>query len=435
MKSLKNNTKVWSAARIGLCLLIFTQCVAGQSSAGRSPKAKTIDDYVAAFARAGQFSGVILAAEDGKIFYEKAFGLANADFKIPNQVNTRIGIASITKPMTSIILTNLIQEQKMGLQDKLGKYIPDFPNGEKITIEMLARHRSGIPHRVMKPEEESLPHTSAEMVEKIKRATLAFEPGTKSLYSSAGYTVLARVLEIASGKSYAELLQQYVFGPAGMKDSLDFVGDTIIERRAQDYLLDDRGIINAALKDYSFLVGAGSVVSTARDVYQFGEAIASGKFGDVIKQNFVRNNVVSSNGSTNGHRAFLKINIEKKYGYVLVSNLNSGANDVILAGVEAILEGKDPGAPAVPNPKIVSNPNKNLGEFTGTYVRQGGGSFEVVVKNNLLSAGDVKLYPTRPDCFFDYRFYGDVCFVRGDNGAIKEIRWDSPTAKSVWVKQ
>ncbi len=432
MKISVRNPVIRQVAHVGLCLhFLFTQTTFGQSS-----KAKSIDAYVSSFARAGHFSGVILAAQDGKVFYEKAFGLANADFKIPNQVNTRIGIASITKPMTSIILTNLIQEQKVNLQDKLSKYLPDFPNGDKITIEMLARHRTGIPHRVMKPEEESLPHTSAEMVEKIKQATLAFEPGTQSLYSSAGYTVLARVLEVASGNTYSALLQQYVFGPAGMKDSLDFVGDTIIDRRAQDYLLDDRGIINAALKDYSFLVGAGSVFSTARDVYQFGEAITTGKFGEVIKQNFVRNNVMSSNGSTNGHRAFLKINVEKKYGYVLVSNLNSGANDVILAGVEAILEGKDPGAPVIPSPKIISNPNKNLTEFTGAYVREGGGgSFEIVVKNNSLAAGDTKLYPTRPDCFFEYRFYGDVCFLRGDNGAVKEINWVSPTAKSVWVRQ
>ena len=132
----------------------------------------------------------------------------------------------------------------------------------------------------MKPEEESLPYTSAEFVEKVKQATLDFEPGTQSSYSSAGYAVLARALEIASGKPYTQLLDEYVFTPAGMKDSVDFNGEKIMERRAQDYLLGSAGFINAPLKDYSFLVGAGSVFSTARDVYKFGEAVIDGKYGE-----------------------------------------------------------------------------------------------------------------------------------------------------------
>ena len=172
----------------------------------QADKAKKIDELIKPFAATSQFSGVVLASENGKVIYEKPFGLANADFKIPNQLNTRIGIASITKLMTSVILNRLIESNKVAPSDKLNKYIPDFPNGEKITIEMLARHRSGIQHRVMPPELESVAYTSAEFVEKVKAAKLAFEPGTSRLYSSGGYAVLARVLEIASGKTYCTTL-------------------------------------------------------------------------------------------------------------------------------------------------------------------------------------------------------------------------------------
>ena len=138
--------------------------------------------------------------------------------------------------MTVVILNRLIEEKKIAPEDKLSKYIPDFPNGEKITIQILRSHRSGIPHRVMPPEQETVPYTSAEFVEKVKQSKLAFEPGAQRLYSSGGYAVLARALEIASGRSYAQLLQQYVFDPAGMKDSLDFDSYAIMDRRAQDYL-------------------------------------------------------------------------------------------------------------------------------------------------------------------------------------------------------
>src|SRR4030095_6446261 len=158
---------------------IFASCLAllllTSNAFAQTDKAKKIDEFIAPFAQSSQFSGVVLASENGKVIYEKAFGLANADYRIPNQLNTRIGIASITKYMTSVILSRLIESNKIAFADKLNKYIPDFPNGEKITIEMLARHRSGIPHRVMPPEAESLAYTSAEFIEKVKQAKLAFE--------------------------------------------------------------------------------------------------------------------------------------------------------------------------------------------------------------------------------------------------------------------
>jgi CubicO group peptidase (beta-lactamase class C family) len=416
-------------------LLLFTVflCV---NSFGQKNAAKEIDDFVKPFAEKKYFAGVILAAKDGKIVYEKAFGLANADYKIPNQLNTRIGIASITKLMTVVILNRLVESGKISPADKLSKYIPDFPNGDKITIEMLARHRSGIPHRVMPPEAESLSYTSAEFVEKVKQAKLAFEPGAQRLYSSGGYAVLARCLEIASGKSYAELLREYVFTPAGMTDSLDFDGETIMERRAQDYFLSPNGLINAALKDYSFLVGAGSVFSTARDVYKFGNAVLDGKFGETSKNSLIGENNLNGSGSTNGHRAYFEIEKNKKYGYVLLSNVGSGAFDLISQGIGEILQDKRLTVKNVPNPKFISLSNDELKGFLGKYRRSdGNGEVEVRLRNGALFAGDIQLYPTGKACFFEYRFFGEACFIREETGKIKEIKWKGQNFDLTWIKQ
>ena len=114
-------------------------------AAAQSGKAAKIDKLVSGLASTGHFSGVVIASENGRVIYEKAFGIANADFKIPNATNTRIGIASITKPMTSVILLRLVEEGKIKLDEPLTKYIADFPSGDEITIEMIYRHRSGIP--------------------------------------------------------------------------------------------------------------------------------------------------------------------------------------------------------------------------------------------------------------------------------------------------
>lgn len=412
--------------------LVFS--TSSQTGFAQSDKAKKIDEFITPFATANQFSGVVLASENGKVFYEKAFGLANADYKIPNQLNTRIGIASITKYMTSVILNRLIESNKVALADKLNKYIPDFPSGDKITIEMLARHRSGIPHRVMPPEAESLPYTSAEFVEKVKQAKLAFEPGSSRLYSSAGYSVLARVLEIASGKTYSDLLDEYVFKPAGMTDSLDFDGEMVMERRAQDYYLSPNGLVNVPLKNYSFLVGAGSVYGTARDVYKFGEAVLDGKYGEGVKTSIVGQTTINGSGSTNGHRSYFEIARDKKYGYVILSN-SAGAFDVVSQGLLEILQGKEPTVKTLTIPKIVPNPNKNLAEFLGHYKRSDGGATDVVLRNGFLYSADIKLYPTKVDCFFEYRFFGEACFIRDDAAKIKEIKWKGHNFDLTWVKQ
>ena len=399
----------------------------------QTDKAKKLDEFVAPFATANQFSGVVLASENGKVIYEKAFGLANADFKIPNQLNTRIGIASITKHITVVILNRLIEANKIALADKLNKYIPDFPNGDKITIEMLARHRSGIPHRVMPPEAESLAYTSAEFIERVKQAKLAFEPGTNRLYSSAGYTVLARVLEIVSAKTFAQLLDEYVFKPAGMTDSADFDGEMVMERRAQDYYLSPNGLVNVPLKNYSFLVGAGSVYGTARDVYRFGEAVLDGKYGEGVKTSLVGETTFSGSGSTNGHRSYFEIARDKRYGYVIVSN-SAGVFDLISQGVLQILQGREPSVKSFTIPKIIANP-KDVAEFLGRYKRNDGTETEIVLKNGFLHSGDIKLYPTRVDCFFEYRFFGDVCFVRDTSSKVKEIKWRGANFDFSWLKQ
>jgi CubicO group peptidase (beta-lactamase class C family) len=409
-------------------LLLFGQPTFAQS------KTQKIDALIKPFATANQFSGVVLASENGKVIYEKAFGLANADYKIPNQVNTRIGIASITKYMTSVILTRLIEQKKIALADKVTKYIPDFPNGDKITIEMLARHRSGIPHRVMPPEMESVAYTSAEFVDKVKLAKLAFEPGTSRLYSSAGYSVLARTLEIVSGKTYAQLLQENVFTPAGMTDSVDFDGEAVIERRAQDYYLSPNGLRNVPLKNYSFLVGAGSVYGTARDVYRFAEAVLDGKFGSGVKASFQGAGPFNGSGSTNGHRSYFEIARDKKYGFVVLAN-SAGVFDLIQQGVKQILEGKEATVKSVIIPPIIPNPNKNLEEFLGRYKRADGGETEIVLKNGFLYSSDIKLYPTKPDCFFEYRFFGEACFIRDAAAKIKEIKWKGYGFDLTWIKQ
>jgi CubicO group peptidase (beta-lactamase class C family) len=406
-------------------LLIFLLPV---SVAAQMKKAAEIDAYVKPLVRVNQFSGVILASYKGKVIYEKAFGLAHAELGVLNRADTVFGIGSVTKPMTVTIALRLIEEGKLGRQDKLSKWLPDFPRGDQITVEMLMLHRSGIPHRGTSEErgEESLRYTAADMVEKAKKVPLEFQPGERESYSSLGYSVLARVLELAAGKNYAQLLQEYVFNPAEMKDSTDFNSETILPRRAQDYFLEPSGLVHTPLKDYSFLVGAGSVFSTAHDVYRFGESVLDGTYGTSVQKQLVEEGVFGENGVTNGFRCYVWV--QKEFGFVVISNLQSGANDLLVRDLRNMLQDKPVSPPSPPNFSFSRLSAEQLKEYVGVY-KFPNFTNEVVLTGDQLISGDYKIYPIGKDRFFRLADYSTLIFVRNADGTIKGLVWQGVRGK------
>ena len=418
---------------IKLCLILLVFVLAGS---GTTHETEKINRFISTFAKANHFSGVVLASKDNKIVYKKAFGLANAEHNIPNKLNTQFGIASVTKHMTKAIAIRLAEEGKLKLDDKLVKFIPDFPNGDKITVLLLIRHRAGVKHRVTKPEEEAVPYTPAEMTEKAKLVPLAFQAdGNRRLYSSAGYSVLARVLEIASGKPYSQLLEEYVFRPLEMKNSFDFNGKQIIKNRAQEYLLRSNGFIHAPLKDYSFLVGAGSVFSTVEDIYKFGEGILNNKLGANVKASLIDGEgIYDDNGNTNGFRCYFKIDRKKGYGFVLMANMESGANNILVQTIPKLLQNESVSAPKIPDPKITLKINENLDEFTGKYSLSSLG-FELVNSKGELFFGRYQLFPIGKNKFFVFEDYGEITFFRNNNGVIEKFKWETPVGTTEWIKR
>ncbi|HLM59422.1 MAG TPA: hypothetical protein VK308_01340 [Pyrinomonadaceae bacterium] len=112
----------------------------------------------------------------------------------------------------------------------------------------------------------------------------------------------------------------------------------------------------------------------------------------------------------------------RKYGYVLLSNLSTGSFDIISQGLTDILQEKEP-KPIEPSHKIIPNPNKNTAEFSGIYKRTDGILVEMELRNDFLYALGIKFYPIKPDCFFEYKYYGEVCFTQEESSKIKEMKW------------
>src|SRR4051794_38594430 len=183
----------------GLLLLVAGAAVA-QEAKTETPRAalsnldlaRRIDEYVRPLVEAGELAGALLVARDDALVYERAFGMADYELGVPNTPATLFGVASINKPMTQIVAIRLIGKGKPGPKAPRGKWFPVSPPGQEIPVEPLLRPRAGIPPRVPADAEETVPHPAADMVEFARRKELLFAPGSQSVYSSTGYSVLAR---------------------------------------------------------------------------------------------------------------------------------------------------------------------------------------------------------------------------------------------------
>ena len=238
-----------------------------------------LDSYVQTYVDQGLFSGAVLVAKDGKVLLCKGYGMANLELKVPNTPETKFRIGSITKPFTAMAILQLKEMGLLSVNDSLSKYIPDYPNGETITIEHLLMHTSGIPHSIPAAEYKKFkikPHTLEERIALFKNIPLRFKPGEKELYSDSGYILLTYIIEKVSGKNYESFIQEHIFDPAGMKDSGYDSYKCIIKNRAAGYSVVGE-LVNADYVDMSYEAGAGALYSTVQDLFLWNQALSTNK--------------------------------------------------------------------------------------------------------------------------------------------------------------
>ncbi len=229
---------------------------------------------------AGEFNGSVLVARRGHVIYERGFGLANLEWNVRNDVNTKFEIGSMTKQFTALLVLQLVNQDKIRLEGHLSDYLPYYrkETGTRVTISELLSHTSGIPSFTDSPGFLNGPasrvhHTVREFVQEFCSGDLRFEPGTKFEYSNSGYFLLGAVLEQISGVSYEQLLQDRIFRPLGMKDSGYTHSETVIANRAAGYEHSPSGLQNARYYDMSVPFAAGALYSTVEDLNLWDQAL------------------------------------------------------------------------------------------------------------------------------------------------------------------
>lgn len=318
-----------------------------------------VDEYLKAYESKGWFSGSVLAAKKGEIIIGKGYGMANYELDVPNTANTKFHLGSITKQFTAMAVMQLQEKGKLSINDTLAKYIPDYPNGKKITVHHLLTHTSGIPDYINDDDTFSeicrLYHTLDKVIDRFKNKPLEFQPGTRYDYSNSGYLLLSYIIEKASGMPYEKFLHEYIFKPLNMKNTgYDHV-TPIIKNRALGYSILDGRMTNAEFFDRSTLQGADGLYSTVEDLYLwerslYTEKLVSKSTLDKIFTPYPPANIYGYGWTTNGvemrhfgrmdgYYTFIFRNTANDTSIIVLSNIQQAPINIIGRDLIAILSG------------------------------------------------------------------------------------------------
>lgn len=250
-------------------------------------KAAALRKLCSATAETGLLSGAVLVADRGEIIYREAFGMANREWNIPNETDTKFRLASVSKQFCSMLIMQLVQEDKVQLDATITDYLPYYrkDTGDRITIHHLLSHQSGIKDFTASFEYRGTISRSSfgkdEFIKLHCSGDLSHEPGTIYSYCNAGYCILGRIIEKVTGKTFERNLHDRIFQPLGMKSSGFDRNRYVIEKRASGYTYGPFGLENAGYIEMDSTPGpAGGIYSTVEDMFLWDRALYTDKLLD-----------------------------------------------------------------------------------------------------------------------------------------------------------
>jgi CubicO group peptidase (beta-lactamase class C family) len=370
----------------------------------------------------------LLVARGGRVLVERSFGFANYEQGVRFTPTTPTNVASITKPLTNIILTQLLDARRLSIYDTVSKWVPEYVYGNRMTVEQLMRHRAGVPHRLISDEAQSEPMTTDDMVRAANAMPLLFEPGAKSSYSSGGYAILAAVIEHVIGKGYDQLLQEMVAQPVGARTIRHTSSREILPGRAISAIPMGTMMLNAPLRDLSFLVGGGSVFTTPHDLFLVMQGVLHDKYGKTARMALVDSTGMHWNGVTNGYRAFADWIPSDSLTVIFAANTHTGAIDLIRRGIAQIAAGASVKPVDIPSITPVALSAAARARLEGRY-DTGGGQVSPVkfLSPSLVLFGDRGLAAINDSTLFSFADYARVSFTSNATGKVDGIQWGPGT--------
>lgn len=263
-------------------LLAITAPLQGQTRSNET-RAEVLDQLIEGYAEDGGFNGTILIARDGEIIVRRSFGLANVELGVPNDPSLAYRVGSVTKPLTATLAMALAEKGLLRLDGTLGEYLPELYADTAIadvTVAQLLSHKSGIadvPGRFEDPFYQStvrLSFAPEQFAKEWIKPELVEQPGSKWRYNNNGFLLVGAIIGRVTGKSFAESMQDHVFGPAGMMSSGIVEKDRLVPGLATGYARDaDEKPVPPLYMDPSVFYSAAGAYSTADDMLRFDQAL------------------------------------------------------------------------------------------------------------------------------------------------------------------
>jgi len=430
------------------CVVLLN--VSGLSQAPRDKELTSrIQAYLQPFGETGNLIGTVLVARGGRVLFRQSYGMANYELRVPNSNETRYHIASVSKPFTAAAILQLQEQGRLSVSDHVSKYVPGFPNGDRITLDNLLTHSSGIPDINGLDDYDTFarsPHNLEQLVAKFAGLPLEFAPGSKQSYSNSNYNLLALILEKVSGESYTNYLRRHIFEPAGMKDSgVDDDASRLIPYTASGYNpAGISGFENARHVDWSNKTGNGSLYSTVDDLYRFDRAlntdillkrVTQQKYFVEADDNFygwyiwnqrLGHRLIAAKGHSPGFTAELDRYPDDDVTVIVLTNsYGTASQHPVSEALEAIVFGQE--VPPTTPQRAVAVPEALLASYAGQY-QYGPDYFDPNAKFTLtakagfllMKIGDhqASLIPVSETEFLERSFFGHIVISKDASGKV-----------------
>ena len=346
---------------------------APQGPLGHEQIAAWLKDYLERLSKADAFSGAVLLAQGDRVILGEARGLASRAWNQPNRVDTKFNLGSMNKMFTSIAIAQLVEQDKLSLDDPIGKHLTDYPNREaatKVKVRHLLTHTSGLADyfndNFMKASRDRF-RTIADYFPLFVEEPLQFEPGTRFRYSNAGFMVLGAIVQKASGMDYFDYVREHISKPAGMINTDAYELDTDVPNLAVGYTRNEEDRPGEpAVKNNIFLHvikggPAGGGYSTVEDLHRFANALREGKLvrPETLRQwttpgdknpNYAygfqvfhaeKPKVIGHTGGFPGISSVLWIDLDEGYTLAALANMDGGSMAIQENVRELLSHGKE----------------------------------------------------------------------------------------------
>ena len=426
-------------------LLILTLAMNGSGLQAQDKQQKA-EEYLNRLLALKRFSGMVLVADDTGILLNKGFGRANYEHDLPFTSNTRFCIAGLSEQMTAWLTLRLVNDNQLSLHAPITELFEEnfFPTSSKLSLHHLLSHTSGLPDY---PDVRELPEkqlsSKEEMITYLKKVVTEQEPGKEFRYSKLNYNLLGLVLENISGKTFEQLLEDYIKTPLGMKNTCLANPHKKIPNQALGFLPKDfpEGWLEAPYLHPSSSFSALGIHSTTEDMLlwihfmeneirnntgfrnmlksqapqlSYGIIAKFNKAGDV--ETFTGTDHYSS-----GFNANFVADMKNNLRVIVLSNTRNPMTGIIAEDVRAIFLKKNY---ILPLPREIVSPAPGvLEKYAGVYSLKDQLTLKVSTSHGKLFIEDgrhpkFEVFPQSDHQFFLKGADAEIKFVRNEKGKV-----------------